>query len=605
MYDRTGPRESSSRRWQVALLLAGGAWSIVLLLLIVRVVRVEVDRSGALRGGSMALFLVVAVAAIGSSVFALQSLRRHRAVERDLRQTQRTFQGILTIAVDAIVSVEEEQRVVHYNHGAEAIFGWPAAEIIGQPLDVLLPPRFRAAHGRHVREFGAGTEVARRMGERRQIYGLRRDGSEFPAEASISKLEVEGARRYNVVMRDITGRLRAEQHQRFLSNATNEVNASLDYEATLIAAVHAPVPYLCDCAVLDLLEPGGEVRRHTSVHDDPGPNRVLRQLAGPAAAVDDALFPSRSAMTSGEVLPRALGTSSNEVHRALGARATITVPMRARDRMAGALTLISTDPSRAFDDDAVTLARDLADRLMAAIDNATLYRDERRASQMRDELLGIVSHDLRNPLSAISMCARVLAEHEPDTTERRRELAVAILDSAGGMQRLIQDLLDAATIQSGHLRITSEHGSIEPVIHRAISMVMETAADRGVVLVADIAPGLPVIALDALRMEQVIANLLANAVKFTERDGRVRVAAAPTERGVRVTVEDTGIGIPEEALPHIFDRFWHARRSSRTAGTGLGLAIAKGIVVAHGGVLEVKSTLGAGSSFSFEVPRVN
>jgi signal transduction histidine kinase len=110
---------------------------------------------------------------------------------------------------------------------------------------------------------------------------------------------------------------------------------------------------------------------------------------------------------------------------------------------------------------------------------------------------------------------------------------------------------------------------------------------------------------DSLRIEQVLANLLGNAIKFTERGGQVTVAAAVDGVGVRLSVADTGVGIPAEALPHIFDRYWHARRNSRTAGTGLGLAIAKGIVAAHGSVLQVQSTVGKGSVFAFTLPLVD
>ncbi|MBK8249770.1 MAG: PAS domain S-box protein [Gemmatimonadetes bacterium] len=582
----------------------------MLLLLVVTVVQLELEQGWSLQRGSIVLFVVAVLMGIGGTGFAFNSLQRLRRTTRDLQRSERTFQGILMIAADAIISVDEDQRIVHYNHGAEAMFGYSADAMVGQPLERLLPERFRGSHRRHVHAFGAGADVARRMGERRQIFGLRQDGSEFPAEASISKLEVDGVRLFNVVLRDITVRLRAEESARFLARASNDLNATLDYEESLVAACHAAVPYLCDCAVIDILESGGEVRRLTSVHDDPMKTRALRVLAGRQPTVSDWPFPVASVLGGAaggarRGIPTAASDVSTPIRAAvesLGVVANITMPLRARGRVFGAMSLVSTDPRRACGDDEVALAHSLADQVSGAIDNAALYRDERRASQMRDELLGIVSHDLRNPLSAISMCARVLAEHEPATTAGRSEVAGAILDSVAAMQRLIQDLLDTATIESGHLRITAEMASIDSVLRGVRTMMSESAAEQGIVLTFDTAPDLPTVELDALRMEQVLANLVGNAIKFTERDGRVTVRSARAPGGLSIEVEDTGMGIPSESLPHIFDRFWHARRASRTAGTGLGLAIARGIVLAHGGTLAVRSEVGVGSTFSIFLP---
>jgi PAS domain S-box-containing protein len=592
------------------LLLAGVAWAAVLLLLILTIVRLELEKGWSLQRGSVALVVVAAIVAIGGTGAAFSALQRLRSTTRDLQRSERTFQGILQIAADAIISIDAEQRIVHYNHGAEVMFGYPADAMIGELLERLLPERFRGAHGRHVHGFGGGAEMARRMGERRQIFGLRRDGTEFPAEASISKLEVDGIRLYNVVLRDITGRVRAEESARFLARAGNDLNVSLDYEGTLIAACHASVPFLCDCAVLHIFEPGGVVRRLTSVHDDPGRTRILQSLAGRQAAATDWPFPVLAVSQERRVeLQRGVAEAAPDVDaaereavHALGIATMITMPLEARNRVFGVVTLISTDARRPCGEDEVALAGSVGEQIAAAIDNAILYRDERRASEMRDELLGVVSHDLRNPLSAIRMCARVLAEHEPATAEERAGVAGAILESADAMQHLIQDLLDTATIESGHLRIMTDVAALDDVLRAIRTMMTDAASENGVDLVIEAGADLPHVAMDTLRIQQVLGNLVANAVKFTERGGRVTVSAKAVPGGLRIDVTDTGIGIPAESLPNIFDRFWHARRSSRTAGTGLGLAIAKGIVQAHGGTLGVQSTVGVGSTFSVFLP---
>ena len=163
----------------------------------------------------------------GLTVF-LQDITDKKLAEDSLRVSEAKFAGIVNISADAIISVDEEQRIIHFNSGAEEIFGWPAADIIGQSLDLLIPERFRAAHPQHIRNFAASPIEARRMGERREIAGLRRNGEEFPAEASISKLNVGSQRVFTVVLRDVTERKRLEETYRRLYEEAQRAVAARD-----------------------------------------------------------------------------------------------------------------------------------------------------------------------------------------------------------------------------------------------------------------------------------------------------------------------------------------------------------------------------------------
>ncbi len=198
------------------------------------------------------------------------------------------------------------------------------------------------------------------------------------------------------------------------------------------------------------------------------------------------------------------------------------------------------------------------------------------------------------------MCARVLFEKPPADVEARRDLAKTIQDSTVWMSRMIQDLLDVSAIEAGALSIVPGTVEITAIFAQVADLFTPIAAERGVDLKFTVEDNLPAVDADAARLVQAIANLVGNAVKFTEAGGRVGVVGQMRFDDIEIVVEDTGRGIDAESLPHVFDRYWHSR--GRGAGTGLGLAIAKGIVEAHGGHIRVRSTPKVGSRFSILLP---
>jgi PAS domain S-box-containing protein len=536
------------------------------------------------------------------------------AAEIEAQASQAMLAQILSIAADAIITVDETQRIMHFNQGAEQIFGWAAAEVVGRSLDVLLPERFRQAHGAHVRQFGAGVETARRMGHRREIFGLRKTGEEFPAEASISKLGLpDGRIVYSAVLRDVTERKRAEQEQRFLAMASAVLAASLEYEETLESVPRLAVPLLGDWCALAVVDPDESIRLIISPHTDPDRERELEQLerryphdrhspwlsttvlrTGQAELIEDVT----DAWLDGRISDR----NQQRVLRRLGLGTLLSVPVVAREQMIGALTMVRSDKRKPFDASDLALATDLALRVGLAIDSARLYLTAQRATRARDVVLGVVSHDLRNPLSAIAMCARTLRESEPGTAAGRRELAATIYESTEWMQRMIQDLLDVAAIESGRLSIEPQHERVGAILDHVSATFERPAAERQLLLlVENTSEGLAIDG-DAGRLLQVLANLVGNAMKFTEPGGTITVRAEGWDRTVLFSVTDTGAGIPSEHLSHLFELYWHARRNARSSGSGYGLAIARGIVEAHGGRIWVESVIGEGSTFLFTIP---
>ena len=234
--------------------------------------------------------------------------------------------------------------------------------------------------------------------------------------------------------------------------------------------------------------------------------------------------------------------------------------------------------------------RDLRDRKR--------LEEERTASlRAREQLIAIVSHDLKNPLNAIELRVRLLERGITDA--RQREHLHSLRRSVAMMQRQIHGLLDAASVQAGRLELHVGDHDLHDVAAEVIDVLGPVAADQEITFTSEVPPGL-VRPIDRDRIAQVVYNLVGNALKFTPGGGCITIASEVREESVAVTVRDTGSGIASEALPHIFDRFYTS--GGRTAGTGLGLDIAKALVEAHGGTIEVTSRPGEGSAFTFTLP---
>ena len=224
-----------------------------------------------------------------------------------------------------------------------------------------------------------------------------------------------------------------------------------------------------------------------------------------------------------------------------------------------------------------------------------------KAVRTRDDVLAIVSHDLRNPLNTIALAASVLELPVPE--EKKAQHIGIIKRAAEGMHRLVGDLLDVSAIESGCFAVELEATSLEPVLEEARRTFEGQAARKRQRIDCRITPKLPDVRGDRDRLLQVLSNLVGNAIKFTPEGGTITVRAEPGEASVIISIEDTGPGIAEADLPHIFDRFWHTSRRRR-GGAGLGLAISKGVVEAHGGRIRADSVPGQGSTFSFSLPAV-
>jgi PAS domain S-box-containing protein len=251
---------------------------------------------------------------------------------------------------------------------------------------------------------------------------------------------------------------------------------------------------------------------------------------------------------------------------------------------------------------------DISERLQLESERAVLLDRERsaradaeEATRARDDVLGVVSHDLQSSISVMGMCATALAETLASPSEPVGETLGAMQRSVEWMHRLVRNLVDAASIEAGFLSL--ERQTVDPLnlLERVRDLFAAGARESGIALDIRAPADLLAVRADPERVVQALANLVTNGVHYTEGGGRVTLCAERDPAGIRFAV-DTGVGIASEDLLHIFDRFWQKRRLGGQRGTGLGLAIVRGIVKAHGGRLDVESARGQGSRFSFVIP---
>ncbi|HEX2190994.1 MAG TPA: ATP-binding protein, partial [Longimicrobiaceae bacterium] len=542
------------------------------------------------------------------------------------------------------VALDPEGNVVLWNPAAERELGWRADEVVGRPFPLVSPgqwPDFVA----FLEEVLDRGEAGRGAGSGRpasiEVLGRRATGA--PAEVSLAAAPLPGAggrpagvviqvvdvteRRVNdrereqLLMLEQAARARAELAERrasVLAYASELLHSAFDatpeeLRGILASLAHLVVPSLADYCRIDEVQPDGSVLRVALVHTGPA-RQEPPGLLPPDAPVGD--HPVLRVVRGGEpvVVPEVGGAQLAELFGSRAERDAVpermrslmVVPLGARGRTLGALMLATSGSRRRYGREDLVFAHDMARRVALELDNVRLFRQAETAARRRDEVLAVVSHDLRNPLSVISFSSEVLLRAWADETERvgERKQLEGIHLSTQRMRRLIDDLLDVARVDAGELSVDPAPVQVGRLLLDALELHAPLAEEKAILTRVRIAADAPPVRADADRVLQVLSNLLGNAIRFTPRGGGITVGADVEEDVVRFSVSDTGPGIPEEHLPHVFDRFWRAQRSRRQ-GAGLGLAIARGIVEAHGGRIWAESTPGEGSVFRFTLPRAD
>jgi signal transduction histidine kinase len=414
----------------------------------------------------------------------------------------------------------------------------------------------------------------------------------------------------SVFFHDVEERHCREAAERLLAAAGEALSGDLEVEEMLRRLAAAVASCAADWCVVHVHDEG-RLGACGIVHADAARSAELAGLlhrvpldAAGGHPVAVAMRTGDAALLEGtdEVLAAAFpAAGQREAARAMGAASAIVVPMQARGRTLGAITLVRGAGQPAYGAADLELAAEVARRAALAVDNARLYQAARAAMRAREEVLAVVSHDLRNPLNAILLASIILDEYSDADrwNDRERQQVRTIRNAAEQMGGLIHDLVEVVALESGARVLHLDRVEPAKAMRAAVEMYHGLAAEKGIALAVDAAADVPDVRADRARLLQVLSNLVGNALKVTPGGGSVTVGAARSGDMVGFYVADTGPGVSPQELPRLFDRFWQGQRG---AGLGLGLAIAKGIVEAHGGRIWVDSSPGRGSTFFFTLP---
>jgi PAS domain S-box-containing protein len=487
------------------------------------------------------------------------------------------FRVLLEMAPDAIIVTGADARIGFVNVQAERMFGYLRSELIGQPLDLLIPQQFRGAHAEHLRRFFR-SPTARPMGSGIALFGLRKDGTELPIEVSLSPLQTDDGMTVSAAVRDISERKRLEAASKLLADRLSSAVGSIQDAFALFDDRDRLV--LC--------------------------NGVYRQLIG------DALPGSLEGRPFSEILdvwidqlvfsgPAARAQFRAERLRQRGRLGTTSFDLKLKD---GRSVRVIDRPTA--EGGTVKTIWDLTDdvRLAEELRHARIAAEA--ASNAKTEFLSSMSHELRTPLNAVLGFAQLLQRDKKEPlSERHRERVGQIVRGGEHLLRLIDDILDLSRIEAGRVALTIEPLVVRDVLQQVANTLEPLAARRSLTLeVEPVPPDLPRIAADSTRFTQILMNYGSNATKYNKATGRVvfRVTQPRADR-VRISVCDTGIGIPADQHDKLFQAFQRAgQEAGPVEGTGIGLFITKRLAELMRAEVGFSSSFGEGSEFWVDVP---
>ena len=539
-----------------------------------------------------------------------RDLTERKQAEDAMRESEERVRLLIDSLQDyGVFMIAPDGTVASWSPGAERAKGYAAREALGVHFSMFFPADERAK--------GTPEALLHRAADqgRAEYEGwmVRKDGSSFWASVSFDAIrDARGELRgISNVVRDLTERMRVERAHSILVEVGALHAAALECIETVQSIAWVLSRSFADWCVIDVITGanGDGAEELVHAHRDPQMEEALRaaidltpyrRRQGPIAEVlrtgKTTLSPDAS-----DLILRSLGIVEPAIVQALAGHSYICVPLQARGKTFGAMAFIAPRHTSYTRDDQL-LCEELARRTALGVDNARLYEDAQQAVRMREEVLAVVSHDLLNPVAAIQVGAlQLVSEERALDAAHVRKIGEAILRADERMTRLIRDLLDFAGIQAGRLNVTLKEQPAQPIVVDAIEMMQPIALAHGIELRASLESDDVIVRCDRARLDQVLSNLIGNAIKYSSQ-GTILVTSKVERDRVVISVVDSGPGVSPENVNKIFDRYWQAQNTK--GGTGLGLAISKAIVESHGGSIWVESEPGRGSTFSFCLPIV-